>query len=85
MSKYIDAEELKKVIRANDWSNPAVPCAVSVIINYMPAADVEPVRHGHWEKVAGGVHFPFRCSRCKERADSNEYLYCHCGAKMDEV
>ena len=49
-----------------------------------PTADVAPVVHAHWEKVKGGVHFPYRCSRCGDKADSNEYTHCHCGAKMDE-
>lgn len=50
----------------------------------LPREDVAPVIHAHWERVTGGVHFPFRCSRCGEKADSNEYTHCHCGAKMDE-
>ena len=40
MSRYIDAEDLKAIIKANDWSNPVVPDVVSVIIDRTPTADV---------------------------------------------
>ena len=45
--------------------------------------EVEPVKHGKWVHRKGGVHFPFMCSLCGEASPSNEYQYCHCGAKMD--
>lgn len=40
MAKFIEAEKLKQVVKANDWSNKAVPLAVGMIIDAMPAADV---------------------------------------------
>ena len=64
-------------------------------IEAIPAADVEPVRHGHWYNRGGR----FRCSVCDNKALlkdiggtggwSHEYEqqkspYCpNCGAKMD--
>ena len=42
MARYIDADDLKKIIRANNWSNPAVPDVVCVIIDRSPSADVVP-------------------------------------------
>lgn len=42
MERYIDAEDLKAVIRANDWSNPCVPDVVCVIIDRTPTANVAP-------------------------------------------
>lgn len=42
MARYLDAEELKSVIKANDWSNPVVPNVVNLIIDRTPAADVVP-------------------------------------------
>ena len=64
-------------------------------IETIPAADVEPVRHGHWYNRGGR----FRCSVCDNKALlkdiggtggwSHEYEqqkspYCpNCGAKMD--
>ena len=52
-------------------------------------ADVEPVRHGHWEEIpwcyeAGWFVTKFRCSLCLEMSNK-KYNYCpNCGAKMDE-
>ena len=43
MARYIDAEDLKAVIRANDWSNPVVPDVVCVIIDRTPTANVAPM------------------------------------------
>ena len=40
MPRYIDADDLKAVIHANDWSNPVVPDVVGVIIDRSPTADV---------------------------------------------
>ena len=58
----------------------------------IPAADVEPVRHGHWiEEYDCGYTTP-HCSECGETAltkeeTSYDYVYSsycpHCGAKMD--
>ena len=51
-----------------------------------PAADVEPVRHGHWVKEKPDVLIHWHCSVCKncyylEEPNAN---YCpNCGAKMD--
>jgi predicted RNA-binding Zn-ribbon protein involved in translation (DUF1610 family) len=42
MPRYIDADDLKAVIHANDWSNPVVPDVVGVIIDRSPTDDVVP-------------------------------------------
>ena len=42
MARYIDADEAKSVINANDWSNPVVPQVVGMIIDRIPTADVAP-------------------------------------------
>lgn len=42
MARYIDADDFKAVIHANDWSNPVVPDVVGVIIDRSPTADVVP-------------------------------------------
>jgi hypothetical protein len=62
-----------------------------------PAADVAPVRHGHWinippYKSVGGEYYKAQeCSECKAYYISNpntpysNHRYCaDCGAKMDE-
>ena len=51
----------------------------------IPAADVEPVRHGHWVKEKPDVLIHWHCSVCKncyylEEPNAN---YCpNCGAKI---
>ena len=54
-------------------------------ISDMPAADVAPVRHGHWNT---GYFHDRVCSCCLHPDnDINDYAhsYCpNCGAKMDE-
>lgn len=48
-----------------------------------PAADVEPVRHGRWEKDENGCSV---CSECGAKHSWVDYYasYCgDCGAKMD--
>ena len=63
------------------------------VIDSIPAADVAPVRHGHWIMGTGenGLQTGHReCSRCGEIVKYGYSLYgvhnfCnYCGAKMDE-
>ena len=49
-----------------------------------PAADVEPVRHGHWVKEKSDVLIHWHCSVCKNcyYLDEPNANYCpNCGAK----
>jgi hypothetical protein len=64
MARYIDADDLKAVIYANDWSNPVVPDVVGVIIDRSPTADVAPRAEVAREILAdirdkGGFNDPF--------------------------
>ena len=38
--EYIERDEAKRVMKANDWLNPAIPNVVNVILDRLPAADV---------------------------------------------
>ena len=55
----------------------------AAILN-VPAADVDPVRHGRWvQQPLNGTHI-WRCSKC-ETIGSPQWNYCpKCGARMDE-
>lgn len=51
MSKYIDAEESKKILYSVMPENPALAITLQMVIELfdaLPTADVEPVKHGHW-------------------------------------
>ncbi|MCD7863604.1 MAG: hypothetical protein LUG61_08915 [Lachnospiraceae bacterium] len=106
MAKYIDADALKEAIvkmMPHDKCGEEMPeemaatdMAVSVIqkIDEMPAADVEPVRHGGWKYIDyGDGDYWAECQECGEQYKVKNgdfdlfdecYHYCPaCGAKMD--
>lgn len=73
--KFIDADVFAKQIYKR-LNNSAIRSWLFAIINEMPAADVQEVRHGKW---AGTV-----CTNCGEStSDYYDCDYCpHCGSKM---
>lgn len=84
MSDYISREAAMEIVKRTSGDYAA---AFSEI-RKLPAADVEPVRHGRWmhEETEGGFHI-WSCSRCGRGMNGNPkgtdlYRY-HCGAKMD--
>ena len=96
MRRYIDAEDLKAVIKSNDWSNPVVPDVVGVIIDRTPTADVVEVRHSKIKWVNrpiaaqyatvtdehGEKHHGKVCDRIKK----NPVGYCgECGKRLDDT
>ena len=92
MAEYIERETAKKALADKSFQNYGY--AILTIME-VPAADVEPVKHGHWYNRGGR----FRCSVCDTKAYlkdvggtggwSHEYIqqkspYCpNCGAKME--
>lgn len=54
-------------------------------LSHVPAVEVMPVRHAHWEKLkTDGTEEAFMCAWCNKTANK-ETDYCpNCGAKMDE-
>ena len=60
------------------------------LIKNFPAADVAPVRHGHWIKTANTWTHDYNekskpiyyCTLCG-RYEKLKEPYCNCGAKMD--
>ena len=101
MAEYIDAEPLKKEIADfkhtvkcdnSDYLTGYI-CALSAVegmIAEQPAADVEPVKYGHWICVGDIDEYIFECSECHEIYYLNEgtpkehhYNGCpNCFAKM---
>ena len=99
MSRYIDADELRKEVEDSMERNPHESGESGNLrsnhrvehkhfmrlICSQPTADVEPVRHAHW---ISDPDYPSHtiCSNCKNWINMYQLLnYCpNCGAKMDE-
>lgn len=79
MAKYINAAEAAEKVAVAT----GIPLADIVdIFAEIPAADVAPVRRGHWIEEDGCQI----CSECGEEHEWDEYraAYCDvCGAKME--
>ena len=97
MAKYIDADELLKLLNACKYPSESTTmrrvtynAAISEacrIVDAIPAADVEPVRHGRWVDVEGYEGLLYRCSACEDKRYKHttvKYNYCpNCGSRMD--
>lgn len=84
MAEYIEREKALKAFDNPVWRAWSKGVPINRIINKIPAADVEPVRHGRWIAVDGGQH---KCSYCHtvRKVDAARDHFCpNCGAKMDE-
>lgn len=80
--KFIEADVLAEQIFKR-MDNSAIRSWLFAIINGVPAADVQEVRHGKWLKDGDDV---IVCSECGEEHTWIEYRanYCEdCGARMD--
>lgn len=89
MDRYIDVD--KAVEAFNLWfqrigTRPNLAEITSVLEDQVPAADVEPVRHGKWIQGKGNY---VTCSLCgagttaESAADDGEPYCFNCGARMD--
>ncbi|MCR5480864.1 MAG: hypothetical protein K6F27_13525 [Ruminococcus sp.] len=76
--KYINAADCEKFFYDHLDDN-GMKGALNAI-EEMPAADVEPVKHGHWIVADDGVT---RCSICYGASDYERSFCGDCGAKMD--
>ena len=86
MSRYIDADALG-IRRANRdvFDNKAYAdgwnSAIDIIVS-APTADVQEVKHGHWQYTTPPRFYACSCCGC---AGHGIYKFCPwCGAKMDE-
>ena len=63
--------------------------AISIFIENMKAADVQPVKHGKWSEIYHDIeNYSASCTNCGEptvrRVWFRPYDFCpHCGAKMN--
>ena len=80
--EYIEREALVERLKKEECD-----CEWLWAILDIPAADVSPVKHGHWDyteyAIYGEYDFP-RCSECGFEPKEEISPYCpNCGAKMD--
>lgn len=91
---YID-ERIPKLIASADGKHIVTVEVIRDVIESFPAADVEPVRHGHWDTISDSdMSKTVMCSVCnkmfyftkKGQLNIDKMPYCpKCGAKMDGV
>jgi len=87
MSRYIDADELKKAFQHTEDAEYCRWTLSGVLgeIDDMPTADVQEVKRGLWIEEERPTCYVYRCTACGDEFDA-PYNYCpNCGAKMDEV
>ncbi len=93
MPKYAEVELVKRELDGIGNVHGGIIAAIKSIIDDIPAADVEEVRHGKWIPLKKKKHWAdtetistdivgFYCSECGAE-EKFKYRYCHCGAKMD--
>lgn len=100
ISKYESEVTEEKINTKEDEGTFLLNCirlnelkALKHLVDIVPILDVEPVRHGKWEKIEEYYDLStIRCSLCHEDwsfevyddIESLNYRYCpNCGAKMD--
>ena len=98
MAEYIEREaavivcdeQYKECLRKSDFCGDTVAWNICADIKAMPAADVEPVRHGEWIIVEDEYVGYVKCSVCGDAFTSWGAIwgaitrYCpSCGARMD--
>ena len=97
MSDYISREAAVKIATKYGLANGSalgrhtgLADCIAIEIEGLPAADVEPVRHGKWRLVRRMANCgEYECSVCGRietfgcfnKPENNPY--CHCGAKMN--
>ena len=80
---FIDEISMQKDIRIISLMQTLEHKALD-IVKRGATADAQEVRYGKWEEVEGNhIFLKYKCSVCGMRAFRNDYLYCHCGAKMN--
>ncbi len=87
MPRYIDAEQIPFIVEGDDH------IAYKSVIDDIPTADVEEVRHGEfvgllvkkrdWKGIKRSYFQPHSCSVCRTALMGTERYCPDCGAKMD--
>ena len=98
MAEYVTKEQVLDWFRPYGHMDEPIPFETMVSdLRDMPAADVAPVRHGHWISLTECANEGVYCSICKKKVWKSDYAWCNkrirnklrsdycpnCGAKMD--
>lgn len=85
MDEYIGRGTAIAKLTALEVTEPNATMAdVRRLLADIPAADVAPVRHGHWIDGFIPDSMLCGCSECGFTCGAHSFLYCpSCGAKMD--
>ena len=86
MERYIHVDTLIDYI---DWDNDIQKWTLRREPEDIPAADVAPVKRGHWIEEYVYTDDPhdrlrYKCSVCG-RTEEEKESYCNCGAKIDNI
>lgn len=91
----MDYKEYARQLRENAVKddNGVIRCSpelweqIASVIETIPTADVEEVKHGEWVKCQKlyGIGYEYVCSACKKgiKQYEGQLICCECGAKMD--
>lgn len=81
--KYIEVEGIMRAcFDSFAKTNNQAYKEIALLVEAVPASDVQEVRHGRWKQVGDNT---YRCSVCGEISCCNSPFCSECGAKMDEV
>lgn len=87
MAEYIEREAAVKAAQdgADEWDggyNRNRDMYIEAAIDEVPAADVQPVVHGHWIVQRSNYNEKFECSVCQHISKDGGNYCGNCGAKM---
>lgn len=87
MKEYIEREAIQRTVETDmDMQDLYLPSHFLFVIEDIPAADVEKVKHGRWIFGQTMGHSWMKCSECcvSQGGQTATFTYCpNCGAKMD--
>lgn len=86
MSDYIKKEDVLTLIDTGCLISNSNYNKEIKLINELPSADVEPIRHGFWKYICNsslGLKI-CECSVCHKRTYGSLTYCANCGAKMDK-